>query len=306
MIIVTGGAGFIGSNIVKRFNDRWNYDIVIVDRMTPENIENVSDLIFQDFIDLGDIEAVESLKDIEAIFHQGACSATTETDGEYLYRNNYDFSKRMLQLADSQEADFYYASSASVYGNGEEGFLPLAKCERPLNLYAFFKLQFDRYAMDFAKRVEPTYKTIGMRYFNVYGPREQHKGQMASVPFHLYKKRHTGKLKVFEGSENFRRDFIHVDDIVDINMFFYDLKETGYSLVNCGTGEARSFMELAEIAKQEIKEHVSITKIPFPPHLEGRYQKLTEANLDHLRSWGYAKPMTSLEEGIKRYYEALR
>ena len=303
MIVVTGGAGFIGSNIVKGLNEAGEENIIVVDNLSnAEKHLNLNSLSIADYIDKDEfLQKLNKFQNVRAIFHQGACSSTTEQDGKYMMSNNYEYSKTLLNYCLENSIDFLYASSASVYGNGKAGFVEKREAEYPLNVYGFSKFAFDNYV----RRVLPQVKSqvLGLRYFNVYGPQENHKGRMASVAFHLFHQlQETGKMKLFEGSGNFRRDFIHVADTVKINLHFYESKTSG--IFNAGTGKARSFEDIATIL-QNLHGSGGIESIPFPEDLRGKYQEFTEAGLDKLRAAGYSKEFMSLEEGVQQYYEQL-
>jgi len=303
MIVVTGGAGFIGSNIVKGLNEAGEEDILVVDNLSnAEKHLNLNSLAIADYIDKDEfLQQLNTFKNLSAIFHQGACSSTTEQDGKYMMSNNYEYSKTLLNHCLENSIDFLYASSASVYGNGKAGFVEKREAEYPLNVYGFSKFAFDNYV----RRVLPQVKSqvLGLRYFNVYGPQENHKGRMASVAFHLFHQlQETGKMRLFEGSESFRRDFIHVADTVKINLHFYESKTSG--IFNAGTGKARSFEDIATTLKS-LHGSGEIESIPFPEDLHGKYQEFTEAGLDKLRAAGYSKEFMSLEEGVQQYFEQL-
>ena len=303
MIVVTGGAGFIGSNIVKGLNEAGEEDIIVVDNLSnAEKHLNLNSLSIADYIDKDEfLQKLNKFQNVRAIFHQGACSSTTEQDGKYMMSNNYEYSKTLLNYCLENSIDFLYASSASVYGNGKAGFVEKREAEYPLNVYGFSKFAFDNYV----RRVLPQVKSqvLGLRYFNVYGPQENHKGRMASVAFHLFHQlQETGKMKLFEGSGNFRRDFIHVADTVKINLHFYESKTSG--IFNAGTGKARSFEDIATTL-QNLHGSGGIESIPFPEDLRGKYQEFTEAGLDKLRAAGYSREFMSLEEGVQQYYEQL-
>jgi len=303
MIIVTGGAGFIGSNLIAGLNRLGHDDILVVDNLSNAAKHlNLNRVTFSDYLDKEDLfDALDSLEEVEAIFHQGACSSTTETDGRYMMRNNYRYSRRLLDFALQRRVPFLYASSASVYGSGGDGFAERPECEYPLNVYAFSKFSFDNHV----RRVLPTAQSqvLGLRYFNVYGPQENHKGTMASVAFHLFGQLCDGdEMKLFEGSDGFRRDFVHVDDAVAVNLHF--LRTGASGIFNCGTGEARSFEDVGRTL-QSLAGRGELRSIPFPDHLVGRYQAYTHADLTELRAAGYERPMTSLEDGLQRYFEVL-
>ena len=308
MIIVTGGAGFIGSNIVEALNKRGESNILVVDNLANgRKMHNLSDLNILDYIDRDDFLAcVKSGFDfgnISAVFHEGACSSTTEWDGKFIMRNNFEYSKELLKWCQETGAQFIYASSASVYGLGEKGFVEERACEHPINMYAYSKFQFDQYVRSIIKKAK--YQIAGFRYFNVYGPREQHKGTMSSVAFHFNNQiTDTGKAKLFEGTAGYgngeqRRDFIYVEDCAEVNLWFMD-NPAKSGIFNLGTGKARSFNDVANAV---INYHGkgSIEYIPFPEHLKGAYQSFTEADISALRNIGYDKTFISVEEGVKKY-----
>ena len=305
MILVTGGAGFIGSNIVKGLNERGVDDIFICDNLeNGTKHKNLNRLNFKDYIDKADFDAESffNKNNIEAVFHQGACSSTTESNGKYMMKNNYECTKNILHACIKHNVRLFYASSASVYGNGDNGFKETPECEYPLNVYAFSKYQFDRYLLGIMSTINT--QVVGLRYFNVYGPQENHKGKMASVAFHMFNQIKNGeRMKLFEGSENFRRDFIHVDDVVSVNMFFYENKHLS-GIYNCGTGNAESFCRIAE-ALQEIYPDAAVDTIPFPDTLKGKYQTYTQADMSKLREAGYNKEFITLSEGTKKYAKIL-
>ncbi len=305
MIIVTGGAGFIGSNIVKGLNDLGEDRIIVVDNLkNAEKVKNLSSLKIYDYVDKEYfVNNQESFKGVRVIFHQGACTNTMEGDGRYVMNNNYEYSKRLLNFCMNAGIRFIYASSASVYGDGKKGFREERECERPLNVYAYSKFLFDEYVRRIME--SSPVQIAGLRYFNVYGPGEGHKGKMASVVYQFYNQiRRERKIKLFEGSERFKRDFVYVKDVVKINLFFYE-REGISGIFNCGTGVARSFLEVAKIMK-DICGDVEIEFIPFPEELKGKYQTYTCADLKRLREVGYEGEFTSLEEGIKEYIDKLK
>ena len=303
MIVVTGGAGFIGSNILKGLNDAGENNIIVVDNLSnAQKHLNLNRLSFNDYIDKDDfLLNIGKFTNLKTIFHQGACSSTTEQDGKYMMSNNYEYSKILLNYCLEHKIDFLYASSAAVYGNGGNGFTEESKAEYPMNVYGFSKFAFDNYVRRVLPKAE--IQILGLRYFNVYGPQENHKKRMASVAFHLFNQLHdSGKMRLFEGSDEFRRDFIHVEDTVKINLHFYRTKSSG--IFNAGTGKSRSFMDIARTMK-DIHGNGKIEYIPFPKDLSGKYQNFREASLDNLRQAGYSEDFLSLEEGIKKYFDQL-
>lgn len=308
MIIVTGGAGFIGSNIIKGLNRQGVTDILAVDDLTDgTKFVNLADCQIADYLDkeqfLNKIKQdPRSFSTAKVIFHQGACSTTTEWNGRYMLDNNYEYSKVLLHHALSHRIPFIYASSAAVYGMEQE-FKEHSTYEKPLNVYGYSKLLFDQYV----RRIMPTVNSqiVGLRYFNVYGPAEQHKGSMASVAWHFNKQlQEQGKLKLFTGSDGYadgeqRRDFVFVDDVVKVNLWFWQ-HATHSGIFNCGTGRSQSFNDVA-CAVISWHGRGEIEYIPFPETLEGRYQSFTEANITALRNVGYTDKFASVEEGVKAY-----
>jgi ADP-L-glycero-D-manno-heptose 6-epimerase len=306
MILVTGGAGFIGSNLVRGLNARGVDDILVVDDLeVGDKHKNLNALRFRDLLDYRDFEArLDAFRTarIEAIFHQGACSDTTETNGRFMLRVNYEYSKTLLAFALGR-CPFLYASSAAVYGDGQRGFREAEECEEPLNVYAFSKFLFDRHV----RALLPAAKTqvAGLRYFNVYGPQENHKGRMASVVFHFHQQITAEKpLALFAGSAGFRRDFVYVEDAVALNLFLWDHPELS-GLFNCGTGRAESFLALAR-ATAEHYPGARIEEIPFPPELRGKYQAFTQADLTALRRAGCEHEFTPLSAGVREYVTLLK
>ncbi len=312
MIIVTGGAGFIGSNIVQGLNARGIDDILVVDDLTDgRKCLNLNDADIADYMDKDDflarIRAGQDFGKVEAVFHEGACSSTTEWDGRFVMGVNYDYSKALLEWCAPTRVPLIYASSASVYGMGPN-FREAREFEQPLNMYAWSKFQFDCHLRRVMQKLAG--QVVGLRYFNVYGPREQHKGSMASVAWHFYNQlRDSGRVRLFEGSDGYgpgeqRRDFIHVDDVVAVNLWFLD--NPGVSgIFNLGTGRAQSFNEVAH-ASLRWHNGGGIDYIPFPDHLKGRYQSFTEADMGALRAAGCQHRFTPVEEGVPRYLAWLK
>ena len=306
MIVVTGGAGFIGSNLVRGLNDKGYDDILIVDNLRrSEKHLNLNRLKFTDFIQKEDfLDQIDNIGNIEAFFHQGACSDTMESDGVYMMKNNYEYSKSIFNYCAENKIKYFYASSASVYGNGEKGFSEKEECEYPLNIYAYSKYLFDRYVRKNYKSLDN--QVVGLRYFNVYGPQENHKNRMASVFYHFYNQaKKTGVIKVFKGSNDFIRDFVYAGDIVKVNLHFFESGISG--IFNCGTGNSRSFYDVASAVRDQFTDkEVKIEEIDFPPALKGKYQKYTCADLNSLKEKGkYTDPLFSIEEGMKHYFELL-
>ncbi|HHG3076447.1 TPA: ADP-glyceromanno-heptose 6-epimerase [Vibrio parahaemolyticus] len=307
MIIVTGGAGMIGSNIVKALNEAGINDILVVDNLkNGKKFKNLVDLDITDYMDRDDfltqIMAGDDFGPIEAIFHEGACSSTTEWDGKYMMLNNYEYSKELLHYCLDREIPFLYASSAATYGETET-FVEEREYEGALNVYGYSKQQFDNYVRrlwkDAEEHGEQLSQITGFRYFNVYGPREDHKGSMASVAFHLNNQINAGENpKLFEGSGHFKRDFVYVGDVCKVNLWFLENGVSG--IFNCGTGRAESF---EEVAKAVVKHHNKgeIQTIPFPDHLKGAYQEFTQADLTKLRAAGCDVEFKTVAEGVAEY-----
>jgi ADP-L-glycero-D-manno-heptose 6-epimerase len=305
MIVVTGAAGFVGSNLVRALNARGRRDIVAVDDLAEgDRFRNLADCEIADYLDRQEFRAiVQGGRALEAsvVFHQGACANTTESDGRYMMENNYTFSKDVLHWALERKTALVYASSASVYGLARH-CVEEPRCEGPLNVYAYSKLQFDNYV----RRLMPAISTtvVGLRYFNVYGPREWHKGRMASMVSQLYRQlATTGVARLFAGTDGYaageqRRDFVDVADVVEVNLHF-GLGPSRVGIYNVGTGKSRSFNEVARALIGRLGRG-RIEYVPFPDTLRGKYQSFTEANIDALRAGGYAQAFAKIEHGIER------
>lgn len=310
MYIVTGAAGFIGSNVVRGLNAQGIREILAVDDLTVgDKYRNLRDCEIADFADSREFR--ERIRrgalgiDATAVLHQGACADTTEADGRFMMDNNYEFSKELLHWALDRRVPMVYASSASVYGLATV-CTESPECENPLNVYAYSKLLFDRYV----RQQLPTAPSavVGLRYFNVYGPFEWHKGRMASMVTQLVEQLvETGVAKLFQGTDGYadgeqRRDFISVHDVVSINLHFAARPESR-GIYNAGTGQSRSFNDIAKIVISTLGTG-RIEYIPFPDSLRGKYQSFTEADVSKLRAAGYQRPFTSLEAGITSMCES--
>jgi len=326
-IVVTGAAGFVGANLVRGLNDRGETDIIAVDNLArADKCRNLADCEIADYLDKDEfitrLAAGDFDDDVAAILHQGACSDTMETDGRYMMRNNYRYSVALLDHCQNNDIPLLYASSASVYGGGSV-FVEKREHEAPLNVYGYSKFLFDQYV----RRVLPerTAPITGFRYFNVYGPREQHKrGRGSSVAynaFHQY--RADGRVRLFAGSGGYedgeqRRDFVSVADVVAVNLDFLDHPERA-GIFNLGSGRAQSFNDVAvatintcragdgqpPLSLAELVRTGAIAYIDFPPQLVGKYQSYTQADLTALRAAGFSGAMTSVEAGVADYVERL-
>lgn len=309
MIIVTGAFGFIGSNLVRALNKIGRTDIIAVDDLTDGiKFKNLADCQIQDYYDKDDFlnqiinDSSYFLKDkVDVIFHQGACSTTTEWNGKYMMENNFTYSKILLDYAIAHNIQFIYASSAAVYGNSKV-FNESPENELPLNVYGYSKLLFDQYVR---KLKGVNSQIVGLRYFNVYGPNENHKGSMASVAYHLSNQlKEKGEIKLFEGCDGYqngeqRRDFVYVEDIADINLFM--MKNAHISgIFNAGTGNSQTFNDVAHAVIAHYQKG-SLSYIPFPEHLKGHYQSYTQADISLLRKAGYTQAFNTVEQGVKKY-----
>ncbi len=324
--IVTGAAGFVGANLVKALNERGITRIIAVDNLTKaDKFKNLVDCEIADYLDKG--EFLERLLcghfdgDVEAIFHEGACSDTMETDGRYMMENNYRYSLSLLDWCLEQEVQLLYASSAATYG-GSSVFKEERQYEAPLNVYGYSKFLFDQIVRQ--RLPEAGSQVVGFRYFNVYGPRESHKGRMASVAFHHFNQyRAEGKVKLFEGCDGYangeqQRDFVYVKDVAKVNLYFLDHPEKS-GIFNLGTGRAQSFNDVAvatvnscraaegkpALSLEAMVQQGLVEYVAFPEALKGKYQSFTQADLSKLRSAGYGDEFATVVEGVADYVQFL-
>ena len=310
MIVVTGGAGFIGSNLVHGLNARGRDDVLVVDDLTDgTKFLNIRDARVADYLDQDqflDWLVENGDEAVDAVFHLGACSDTTEWDGRYMMENNFEYSKQALNICLAYRIPFIYASSAAVYGAGHD-FRERIGEERPLNVYGYSKALFDQYVDDRLPTIGS--QVAGLRYFNVYGPREQHKGGMASVAYHHYQQLQAdGRVRLFEGCDGYgdgeqRRDFVYVEDTIAVKLWLLE-NPTVNGVFNCGTGRAEPFNHVAEGVTGYFGAG-EIEYIPFPAHLRDRYQSFTEADISRLREAGYTGEFRSVREGVRDYMEWL-
>jgi len=332
-IVVTGAAGFIGSNIVKGLNARGIDDIIAVDDLTQgDKFRNLADLKIADYVDAGsfyDEFAAGHYGQIEAVFHEGACSDTMEQDGKYMMSNNYTLSWHLFQACQKRGARLLYASSAATYG-GSDTFREDPAFEAPLNVYGYSKLLFDQRMRrecgnNFQRTLAgKTMQVVGFRYFNVYGPREQHKGRMASVAFHEYNQYQAeGKVKLFGEYGGYQqggqmRDFVFIDDVVAVNLWFYDHPAQS-GIFNLGTGRAQPFNDVAITVVNTLREldgqpALSLEQAasqglieygPFPDALRGKYQAYTQADLTALRRTGCQHLFSDVQAGVRSYVRTM-
>jgi ADP-L-glycero-D-manno-heptose 6-epimerase len=328
-IVVTGAAGFIGSNLVKGLNARGIDDILAVDDLTEgDKFRNLADLKVADYIDADDfydLFAEGAFGQVEAVFHEGACSDTMETNGKYMMDNNYTLSCELFHACQDQGTRLLYASSAATYG-GSDTFSEAPEFEKPLNVYGYSKLLFDqRMRRELGAKFEnATTQVAGFRYFNVYGPREQHKGRMASVAFHQFNQfQAEGKVKLFGeyggyGAGGQMRDFVFIDDVVAVNLWFLDHPEAS-GIFNLGTGRAQPFNDVALAVVNTLRQGQDqqplsledaargglIDYIPFPAALVGKYQSYTQADLGALRAAGCHHTFANVQAGVTAYMQRL-
>lgn len=320
-VIVTGGAGFVGSNIVAGLNARGIDDVIVVDDLTQSaKFRNIVDAQISDYVDYTDfyqLYAAGKFGKVAAVFHEGACSDTMEHDGRYMMANNYRCSVNLLDACLHQGTRLLYASSAATYGMGSV-FHEVPENEHPLNIYGYSKLLFDNVVRRRASDLDT--QVAGFRYFNVYGPREAHKGRMASVAFHHFSQLRTkGSVALFGeydgyGAGRQMRDFVHVDDVVAVNLWFFD-NPAARGIFNVGTGRAQPFNDVAHAAVNAwrgLSQHTELSLVEqvdqglvtysdFPDALKGKYQSYTKADISALRTVGYHAPFTGVSEGVHSY-----
>ncbi len=313
MIIVTGGAGFIGSALIAALNKRQITDILVVDELgTDQKWKNLRNLSFSDYVEKDDFleMVIEDKLDssIDAVFHLGACSDTTETNTSFLIKNNYEYSKLLAQWATADNIRFIYASSAATYGDGSAGFSDdQEKIEnlKPLNMYGYSKHMFDLWV----RRAGLLKKIVGLKYFNVFGPNEYHKADMRSFVIKAFEQINaTGKVRLFKSYKpeyadgEQKRDFIYVKDAVDMTLFFYDNPKIS-GLFNIGTGKARTWNDLVKAVFAAMGKKPNIEYIEMPESIRDQYQYYTSADIINLRKAGYDKQTTTLEDSIKDYVQ---
>ncbi len=310
MIVVTGGAGFIGSAIIWKLNKLGESNILVVDELgKDEKWKNLTGLNYYDFIHKDDfINQINSRSGfgIKAIIHMGANSSTTEKDADHLLKNNYEYTKKLAQFSINNNIRFIYASSAATYGDGNYGFVDdesIIQNLRPLNMYGYSKNLFDIWAL----KENLLNKIVGIKYFNVYGPNEFHKGDMRSVVHKAYEQiLASGNVKLFKSlNPNYKdgeqmRDFVYVKDAVDMTLFFLDKKDKN-GLFNVGSGKARTWNDLVSAIFKAVNKPVRIEYIDLPQHLAEKYQYLTEAKLDKIKKAGFSNSISSLENGVTDY-----
>jgi ADP-L-glycero-D-manno-heptose 6-epimerase len=321
--VVTGAAGFIGSNIIQGLNARGIIDIIAVDDLTQgDKFLNLADLQISDYVDAADFYDQFSqghYGKVDAVFHEGACSDTMESNGQYMMRNNFAVSCQLWDACQAQSVRLLYASSAAVYG-GSDTFIEAPQHERPLNVYGYSKLLFDQWVRRKTVLFTQATQVVGFRYFNVYGPREQHKGKMASVAYHQFNQfKADGAVKLFGANDGYapgmqKRDFVYIDDVVAVNLWFYDHPEQS-GIFNLGTGKAQPFNDVAMAVVQNMTEHRAtlaeivandvIRYIPFPPALIGKYQSYTQANITALRTAGCQHVFADVQTGVTQYLKKL-
>jgi ADP-L-glycero-D-manno-heptose 6-epimerase len=310
MIVITGAAGFIGSALVWRLNQLGKNNIIIVDELgKDEKWKNLTSLDYDDFINKDVFfEKIKTGLDfkVDTIIHMGANSSTTEKDADHLMENNFEYTKKLALYAINKDIRFIYASSAATYGDGNLGFDDkdeISKTLRPLNMYGYSKNLFDIWAL----KKNMFDKIVGIKYFNVFGPNEYHKGDMRSVVHKAFEQiRDTAKVRLFKSRHKDykdgeqKRDFVYIKDAVDMTLFFMDNKDKN-GLYNVGSGKARTWNDLVTALFNAVGKPVNIEYIDLPDHLADKYQYFTEAKLDKIKKAGYTNQISSLEEGVTDY-----
>ena len=314
-ILVTGGAGFIGSALVAALNQRGISDIVITDLLgSDEKWRNLTPLKFADYLEADDFrkrigQNQAALGDFSAVFHLGACSATTEKNASYLIDNNFNVTKELAAWSLAKNIRFIYASSAATYGDGAQGMDdqdPNLGRLRPLNMYGYSKHLFDQHA----QRKGWLDRIVGVKYFNVFGPNEDHKGDMRSLVNKAYEQiRATGRVGLFKSYHpDFKdgeqmRDFLYVKDAVEMTLHFAESATTAGGLFNLGSGDANTWLKLTRAIFSALNLPPQIDFIEMPEVLKGRYQYYTKADITKLRTTGYRRTMTPLEDAIRDYVQ---
>lgn len=300
-IFITGGCGFIGGHLIKRISPLKYGNVYAIDEAGKilQKKQELSPFVEQ-FIDYQEfLQNLHILEKDDVIFHQGACTDTMNYDNMEMMYKNFEYSKILFDYCYRNNIRLIYASSAAVYGLGENGFYEDLECEKPINLYAKSKLLFDNYVRCF----EPRSQILGLRYFNVYGPGESHKGKMASTILQFFNQiMEEGVVRPFQGSEDFLRDFIFVDDVINVNLFFLRHPEIS-GIFNCGSGDPKSFMQIIKHLKNHYK--FDIIEKEMPTGLKKKYQTFTKADLNNLQKTGYQFSFTTLENGIEKYLKEL-
>jgi ADP-L-glycero-D-manno-heptose 6-epimerase len=324
--ILTGGAGFVGSNLLRALNERGVRNIIVVDNLErSDKFRNLIGCQFEDYLDKRDfierLAAGDFENGVDAVLHQGACSDTMESDGRYMMDNNYRYSLSLLDFCSEEDIPLIYASSAAVYG-GNSTFTEGPEHEAPLNVYGYSKYLFDQVVR--RRLLEAHSPIVGLRYFNVYGPNEGHKGRMASVAWHFFNQfRDNGRVKLFEGSGGFengeqRRDFVSVEDVIKVNLEFLE-HDLDSGIFNVGTGQASTFNDVAcatvnacrqakgegPLSLREMQANGLVDYIAFPEALKGKYQSYTQADMRNLRKAGYEAPFLDVASGVSRYVARL-
>lgn len=308
-VIVTGGAGFIGSNLVKELNNRGIRNITLVDHLTDEKKKNIQGLEYREYSDKDEFLKMlkgNKLTNIDVIFHLGARTDTIERNKEFLLKVNTEYSKKLFTFALLNNCRFIYASSAATYGNGNHGYSDKERNLKPLNYYGLSKYLFDEWVLNQKKK---PLQWVGLKFFNVYGYNEYHKGFMASVVCHGFEEiKNEGKIRLFKSYKKDykdgeqKRDFIYVKDAVKIILFFLDHKNLN-GIYNVGTGKARTFLDLGHALFRALEQKPKIHFIHMPKSIKGKYQYFTQADIRSLRNVGYKGTFYELEDGISDYVQ---